>query len=319
MIKEKILLLGNGVNRLSGNYSWENLLKDLIKKFDLRDVVELNEEKPFTLLYEEIALRRMRQQNYKELEVKKKVCELLKNIESNEFHEKIFKFGINHILTTNYDYNFEKAYKNGNVEKGNILRETKYSMFRRRTCGDKCGDKYIWHIHGEAEVPNSLILGHEHYAGYIQKMRNYLTIGIPIKNDKGKIKSPLIKPNFDLTIKNLEENKIYSWVDLFICCDVHIIGFSLDYTEIDLWWLIIYKEKLRLSNKNSAIGTTVFHRIKNQKEKNNEESKNDGEAKNNEEAKISLLKAYGVEIKNHEVNDNYEEAYKKIFDDFLNC
>lgn len=304
MEENTILLLGNGVNRISNDYSWEDLLEDLIKFIGKESVINLKEEKPLTLLYEELVLRTKRFQNRKELELKKEISKLItQNFKPNIFHKQVLELiGIQHILTTNYDYNFEKAH-NYEWGKVNLYPEKKYNMFRRR----KIGNKYVWHIHGEAEVPNSISLGHEHYAGYIQKMRNYLTSGIPTK--KKRINSPIFssRPNHDYTIEDLEKKRgIYSWVDLFLGCNVHIVGLSLDYTEIDLWWLIIYKERMRYKSKYSGrIGKSTFHYFK------------QNEINTFEESKLSLLESYGVEIRKCPVkNNNYERAYNYVFQNF---
>lgn len=301
MSKMRVLLLGNGVNRLSNDYSWEKLLEDLIKKVEKIDAIKFTKEKPFTLLYEEIALRTMRFQNRKEIDLKRIISELMEKLKPNEFHKKFLDIEVEHILTTNYDYNFERVYKNTNGEKKNLLTEKKYNMFRRR----KCGNKYIWHIHGEVEVSNSLTLGHEHYVGYIQKMRNYLTSGIPTS----RISSPFFSSNSQSSINALEEHDIYSWADLFLGCDVHIIGFSFDYTEIDLWWLTIYKERLRLKDEDHDIGKTVLHYFRNPEKKKDPI----------EEAKLSLLKSYGVKIEKYDLEGSgYNEAYDEVINYFQN-
>src|SRR5437870_4935275 len=53
----KALLLGNGVNRLSGTTAWADLLTTLAESVGARDVLELASLKPFALIYEEIAFR----------------------------------------------------------------------------------------------------------------------------------------------------------------------------------------------------------------------------------------------------------------------
>jgi len=30
----------------------------------------------------------------------------------------------------------------------------------------------IWHVHGEADQPSSMLLGYEHYAAYLQVLNN---------------------------------------------------------------------------------------------------------------------------------------------------
>lgn len=60
-----------------------------------------------------------------------------------------------------------------------------------------------------------------------------------IKNNKSiKIKKTILDK---IKAKN---QVIESWIDLFFICDVHIIGLSLEYAEIDLWWILNYRAKL---------------------------------------------------------------------------
>jgi hypothetical protein len=39
-------------------------------------------------------------------------------------------------------------------------------------------------------------------------------------------------------LKNKNEWDGLSWVELFFMNHVHIVGFSMDYSEIDLWWIL---------------------------------------------------------------------------------
>jgi len=50
------LFIGNGINRITSDYSWVDLLKDLTIIAGKQGVVEIK-QKPFPLLYEEIYLR----------------------------------------------------------------------------------------------------------------------------------------------------------------------------------------------------------------------------------------------------------------------
>jgi len=40
-----------------------------------------------------------------------------------------------------------------------------------------------------------------------------------------------------------------SWLDLFFQRDVHIIGLTLKFVELDLWWLITYRARRVLDRK----------------------------------------------------------------------
>lgn len=282
MRKEAVLLVGNGINRLSQDYSWENLLEDLIAYIGKKHTIQFKKEKPFTLLYEEIYLRARKYRGKNEIKLKEKITELMGNLKVNEFHTKFLNLGVKHILTTNYDYNLERSYMNHIGESDNLSSETKYNLFRRR----KVDDTYIWHIHGEAEVAKSITLGHGHYVGYLQKMRNHLT---------GKKRN----------ILDFEKTKdIYSWVDLFIKDNVYIVGSSLDYTEIDLWWLLIYKERSRYEKNIGHIGKTIYYYFY------------DNNLKPKKEAKLSLLESYGVEVKRQDVQGNYKKAYERFIEEF---
>lgn len=142
MTKNKTLLIGNGLNRLSDDgSSWNNLLNKLAGKPKTNHEVEIRNAKPFTLWFEEISSK-----NDVKL-LKKNISDhLIKSIKPNNYHDKIMLLGYKNIITTNYDYNLE----NSSMDKwisNNSARETYYSLFRKRSSRDK----NIWHIHGELD------------------------------------------------------------------------------------------------------------------------------------------------------------------------
>jgi hypothetical protein len=47
-----------------------------------------------------------------------------------------------------------------------------------------------------------------------------------------------------------------SWVNDFFTKDMHILGLGLDYTEIDLWWLLTYRTRM-LNDKSMPIANTI--------------------------------------------------------------
>jgi len=281
-MNNKVLLLGNGINRLSNEYSCSDLLDELIKATGRSEVITYREEKPFTLLYEEIYLRTLKHLQSKEIRLKEKIANLvLSKFTPNEFHTKFLNLNVEHILTTNYDYNLERSSYNDHGKAANVLTERKYNLFRRRNVNGR----YIWHIHGEADAPNSITLGHEHYVGYLQKMGNYLKDKITSKR-KGvykEIRSPIQKAIHKREeIRAFDKNKtIYLWVDLFLMNDVYILGLSLDYTEIDLWWLMIFKERLK-KESGFQYGSTMYYKF----------YPHTWDKK--EEAKLSILESFGI-------------------------
>ena len=75
--------------------------------------------------------------------------------------------------------------------------------------------------------------------------------------------------------------------------------------EIDIWWAIIFKEKLRTHKKFMSIGRTFYYPII--RKSDNEE------VKKVKEEKSFLLQSYGVIIEKIKATD-YETAYEKIIE-----
>ncbi len=140
-----VLFVGNGVNRLSRtDPSWCSVIRDLADYVDKTGLIMANvNEKPFTLVFEEILFRSARARgiketelDIKELELKDRTADLIKGIRSNQFHSMIVQSGVRHIITTNYDYTLENSVRSLRFEEANLSRETKYSLFRRRKAHD---------------------------------------------------------------------------------------------------------------------------------------------------------------------------------------
>ena len=165
-MNEHVLILGNGLNRLNGQVSWDNLIQNLNTRF-AHGRVNVN-NKPFPLLYEEI-VSCARENQYPEKNVLKAIAETAMEISYGNYHKAIVG-NFPRILTTNYDYALEKAISPPSEHFDTKTRETRYSL-KRKT---EIGDSEIWHIHGEAEKPNSICLGYDHYSGYLQNIRAYL-------------------------------------------------------------------------------------------------------------------------------------------------
>jgi SIR2-like domain len=289
----KALLLGNGVNLLSNDVpSWLMILVELAKLNDCTHIMKLAKYKPYTLIYEEIALCSKAAEQKKEIEIKREVAELIRDLPPNDYHCRILEAPIDHILTTNYDYTLERS-KGCVGESKNLRRENKYSAFRRRWISGK----FVWHIHGEVDVPNTIMLGHEHYAGQLQKLRDYAT--------SDRVTSRELKSPFKLGNPDFEnQTEVYSWIDVFLRDEVHVIGTNLDYTEIDLWWLFAYKRRLgQISGYET--GTTFFHHVP---------TPQDDQAT---EGKLSILESLGVNVVRHRVLSGYKYAYDSLLNDHL--
>lgn len=237
------LLIGNGINNLSHGYSWNDVLESLNDKFSINVNTQ---NKPFPLAYEEIYFNILKGngKNNTESRVKKFIAEKIAKIKPNAIHQAITNLECQNIMTTNYDLAFENSIiqKTGSTQLRNagIIKEQRYNVFRHHILGSK----KIWHIHGDITVPNSITLGYEHYSGHLQGMRNYTITGSHYKKEDYDQK-PLTS-----RLKKKTITTEYSWIDNFFLRDIYIIGLTLDFMEIDLWWLLTSRERNKFLKKS---------------------------------------------------------------------
>lgn len=260
------ILFGNGFNLLSPNCpSWDALLSRLSntnKGHIIKDV-------PPTLQYEQVYLNPKRNpccisENDEETKLKEAVKRSLQKIEYNQFYEKLASLDINTFLTTNYDNTFYKndisAIKNQNNS------ERLYSIRRWKKVVIEGREKTFFHIHGDISFIKSIMLGIDHYGGSLAKIQDY------VKNNyqrKTPNKTYDIVPSIIRRIENpqiLNDSKSYgftdngsgllSWIDAFFITNLHIIGLSLDFSEIDLWWLLSRRARLM---KNGKLDNKIYY------------------------------------------------------------
>lgn len=239
------LLLGNGINRVALQKPWADILRELAIKFDAADLIPQINLKPLSMFIEEISARSPERFRTAEHTVKVEFAKLLKQIEPIGAHEKVCRpFQV--IMTTNYDFTAEEAFVGAMHHPAFLSFESRYSLFRRH----QAGSRDIWHVHGDIARPSSMLLGFDHYAGNLQKIRNYVTGGVDVKTVSHQVSSPVKAGNLDFTINC----PIYSWVDYFLRDHVHIVGLGMDFTEIDLWWLLLHKRR-----RDNQTGKVFFY------------------------------------------------------------
>jgi SIR2-like domain len=243
-----LLLIGNSVNRLAAAQSWDELLQSLVRGSD-PGANRRRGDKPFTLFFEELRNRFVYRQKGRAEDFMEEIGRRFADLPASDLHRRIMRLPFRQVLTTNYDYALERAiepnFKAGLPSDDFNAGETKFSLFRRRTCGNK----YVWHIHGEAAVPTSIMLGHDHYTDYAAQVRRYFYQGASYRRT-GAFQSGLLRDigSFDLP----SDPTPYSWVDLFVRDHVHIGGFSFDFSESLLWYLISYRRRRREQMQRSG-------------------------------------------------------------------
>lgn len=125
-------------------------------------------------------------------------------------------------------------------------------------------------------------------------MRNYVATGTDYVKEK----------NLEPLVSRIERNKLkgHSWIDLFFTNDIHILGLSLDTSEIDLWWLLTYRARYALQRGKKIITNRIYYYYPTRyKEKSKE--------------KLELLSAnqvYTIEIKT--TNDHRLKYYNTVLD-----
>ena len=233
MDRPQILLLGNGLNLAYGGTSWSELLNRIRVRDDIPE--KLHCPMPLqAVLYTnndiKTAMQNQKQKLFGSLETNAQIC-VLQNILSCGFDE---------ILTTNYSYELEMAALGRSVDDERPIKkmaehtskiqrvETKYLLHTYNKVNFNGTQNRIWHIHGEARKPDSMILGHYYYANLLGRMIKYTS-----DNEN----------RYENNAKVGKETEINSWLDAFILGDVYVLGFTFDVCEFDLWWLL--NRKLR--------------------------------------------------------------------------
>ena len=279
---KKTLLFGNGLNYLSSSkVTWDELLNKIKGKniFDSNNL-------PNTMTYEKIFLDR----NIKptdELILKKEISEILHRQGSNEFYKRIIDLNLDNYLTTNYDYAFleeiETQFGKSNIEHFN--NETVYSIRRHKKIVFEEFNTKFWQIHGELNVPKSIMIGLDHYCGSVGKIDGYL------------------KGNYSRKFKNISRihEKInndsfdgISWIELFFNTDVHIFGFGFDFNETDLWWILNKRARISRDTKISNSITYYTKGISNDKQR--------------------LFESFDIKVVNYDLK-NYRDYYNRVIDE----
>lgn len=283
------VFFGNGLNRVSDNaVSWNNLLDDLKvdKKFTHKTL-------PNTMVYERIFMEKHvpeESQKADELIIKEKIAYAMESQGSNELFELLTNMNFDNYLTTNYDYAFEKAIGS---EPEKLSTEDIYSLRRKRAYQTNHGTKLLWNIHGEIENPKSIMLGLDHYCGSVSKIDSY------IKGTYSYVTEGKENPVISISDKLKKQQFCHtSWVDLFFSSNVHIIGFSLDYSETDIWWLLNKRARFAA---NILVNNKIYFYTN-----------------NIDEEKRGLLESFDVSVVPTPIVDNdYKGMYKSAIENML--
>ena len=296
-----ILFVGNGINRAfektrksivpkceNWNFegmSWESIIKQLafnngnnIKYSDISNLPMPMQIITATKDNVDITMKALSESMCSEVIIDEKMM----------FCKKLLSLPVNDIITTNYTYELEQA-SGISPNKSAYYKARKHTKkvtktednFRLYTYSDlKSVSKRLWHIHGDAASPKSIVMGHYWYGKILKEIEERVSRFLKIyKSSKGQNEKQL----------NI------SWVDSFLKNDVYMLGFGFDTSELDIWWLACCK-------KRNFPGTKIcFYTDKQELDKGLE----------------AMLASYNIEIHNEiAVKDsNYVKFYETVIND----
>ena len=265
------ILFGNGFNLLTeGNPSWEVLLKEIAKG-------KIEEEIPITLRYETVISKQPYREKSDRLftsdgkaiidadgnavyvsgevvesRLKKDIAQRVSVFKPNNAYEIMAKLPIDHYLTTNYDNTLLKAIGIGSLDT-RYRPEKIYSIRRRYSLNGFSGSQSYWPIHGNVDSPASIMLGFDQYCGALSKIESYV---------KGEYEMPNIGrlPSMIFRLKKGIED-LYSWIDLFFVSDIHIIGLGLKYEELDLWWMLNRRRRIKRKEDGLVKNRIIYYPV----------------------------------------------------------
>lgn len=216
------ILYGNGINLLNeGALTWDNLLSRIDSKWNMQGGLQCVET-PNTIQYDQLELT----SQYPSNQLLDNLCDVIRGPWRNDVYNRLSKIQQVNYLTTNYDLSLE-SYFHRNQQKGKEVLYNLYSYYSSLDVNSLYSVGNIWHIHGDINRQQSIILGYDHYCKQINKIQKY----IPWTR---KEISKIVQQGDSIGQKWAGK----SWVDLFFMSDVYIVGLGLGFAELDLWWIL---------------------------------------------------------------------------------
>ena len=295
--RPRVLFLGNGLCRAYGGQDWNKVLDEIKDKEKFPEEARLYDV-PMPLkaamLTDGNLASKMREQKKDHFD-----SFVVSSPEQRLAIRQFADLGFDIILTTNYSYEIESALlgKEKLTEK-DITKLLSFSGVDHAQIQyfintfNKIDNYKVWHIHGEARKPDSMIIGQYYYGNLLFKFKEYFD-----RKDK----------HYKNISKENEKLEVESWLDAFVFGDVYILGFGFDFSETDLWWLL---EKKKLTGNH---GKTFFFNPIADNPKNLEEGHIPPD-----DCKKHLFDAYEVNHKSFGLkancDDDYRSFYNKVYE-----
>ncbi|MDD7288826.1 MAG: hypothetical protein PUH00_03795 [Clostridiales bacterium] len=289
--RPQVLLLGNGLNRVYGGASWAGLLEKINRTaFTPEQVKGIPLPMQAVLLSEDHV-----DDSLKDLRQELTQCQLHPWLGIQL--RRLLSMPFDCILTPNFTYELECAADPDFLRApGRVRRyqrhteavpraERRFMLHTYYELPTGRGTVPLFHVHGEARKPDSVILGHYFYGNLLFCYDDYLTHRAPERHYRMG--------------RHPQGMPVLSWLDYFILGDVYSLGFGFDTSEMDLWWLLCRKKR-----ELAAHGELYFIEP----------------ARRSSETKIAMLRAYNArhlslgmgELEGPEYQRFYEKAIQEI-------
>ena len=291
---DNCLLIGNGINRCCGGMSWENLLLKIAENYFASNGTVKSSVLAFEQLKCAILSRNINvsSENF--------AYEILKELDMldwslySDIYSHFLTLHINNILTTNFDYSIERtlveSYQYDKYTRNVVMpQETKCSRIRH----SNIKGKKIFHIHGELGKRSTICLGNVHYATNLSSIMNRI-LDYNREIDTYTIKNSI----FDL------DNELLSWAQFFFTNNIYIVGLGLYDCDMDLWWLIAYRQQLKLEGNNRIKNRIVYYYLYEQKDQDFKD----------------CLESMGIDVRELQIKEyDWKNAYIKIAENIKKC
>lgn len=240
--KPKVLLVGNGISRdFLGGREIDQIIQDQWRKHYEEELPERGHR----LIHHDIWKEALPLQVV--IATKDHVSSCMNEL-ANEFRKcvhveeqidlvhTLLSVNVDAVLSTNYSLEFEKStidnisdrkiYNQYRITQEQTSQQEQFGIYQ---CTEipHANRPLLWHIHGTALRKKSMVMGQFYY---------------------GKLLSEIVQRSNQVLKeykKTLVEKSSYipkSWVDYFLIGDVYCLGFGMDLSETDLWWLISFKK-----------------------------------------------------------------------------
>lgn len=268
--RPRVLFLGNGLCRAFGGMSWNGLLDELKEKKQYAAEAE-KYLMPMPLKAAMLTNNTLATKMRNVVKPHKDQNPVINGYDWSSFirvtpemrdHFARLIYGrFDYVLTTNYSYEIESALLDQKDLPKSIISNIMHfhevnhaqTKFLINTFNEVNGMP-IWHIHGEARKPDSMIIGSYYYGKLLRRCIERLD-GSLQTDEVTERPTKITKTN---TFKSLKKDnkpiKIGSWIDAFVLGNVYMLGFGLDFSETDIWWLLEYK-----ANHRDICGSTFFY------------------------------------------------------------